>query len=630
MRKILAFLVVFLLFFTFVSQTLAAKNFSTDYSVTYNVLGSSDTNVNLNITPTNLTENYYASSYDVTVGFDDIRNAIASDNDGKITPIIKKNDQGSIIQIPFNSKILGLNNKLNFNISFNTSEIAQDLKSVWDVNIPGISSSNDFENFNVTVVYPSFLGEPTFIKPNLTHALQNTSKNSIKFTRQDLGESGISLAFGKFQVYDFNLTYHLENSNVFATRTEIALPPTTNYQDIAIKNITPKPSNVYIDDDGNWLAQYTLPASKKVTVIAKGQAKVYLNPKSKEALSEKQKSQYLKQDKFWETQNPEIKKLANELKTPRNIYEYVVENLNYDFSRVESNSPRLGAAAVLKNPTSAVCLEFTDLFIALSRAAGIPAREINGYAYTDNSNQRPLSFVKDILHAWPEYFDFDKKAWIMVDPTWGNTTRGVDYFDLLDFDHFAFVIKGKDSSYPIPAGGYKFANDLNKKDVNVTIASAFTPKGYLLKPKLNIDSNIVAGFPIKATITVENTGSVLSPKLEALISSEKLSPGKQTLITQNIPPYGLVTIPFSFDKTPFLTNRADTIRIAIANGNVYKRIYIAPFFLSKWMLIGGVLFGSTILIISIVIKGYRRISLFRRKKSSNLRGQGSQPQETSL
>ncbi|KKP79708.1 MAG: hypothetical protein UR81_C0041G0003 [Candidatus Levybacteria bacterium GW2011_GWB1_35_5] len=173
MRKILAFLVVFLLFFTFVSQTLAAKNFSTDYSVTYNVLGSSDTNVNLNITLTNLTENYYASSYDVTVGFDDIRNAIASDNDGKITPIIKKNDQGSIIQIPFNSKILGLNNKLNFNISFNTSEIAQDLKSVWDVNIPGISSSNDFENFNVTVIYPSFLGEPTFIKPNLTHELNS-------------------------------------------------------------------------------------------------------------------------------------------------------------------------------------------------------------------------------------------------------------------------------------------------------------------------------------------------------------------------------------------------------------------------------------------------------------------------
>lgn len=629
MRKILAFLLAFILFFSFTTHTFAAKNFSTDYNVTYNVLGSSDTNVNLNITLTNLTGNYYASSYDVSVGFSDIRNATASDNEGKITPVIKKTDQGSIIQVPFNSKIIGLNEKLKFNISFNTSEIAQDLKSVWDINIPGISSSNDFDNFNVTVVYPAFLGKPTFIKPQLTHALQNASQNSITFTRGDLGESGISLAFGKFQVYDFDLTYHLENSNVFATRTEIALPPTTNYQDVAIKNMSPKPSNVYVDEDGNWLAQYTLPASKKINVKVEGQAKVYLSPR-KQILKSEQKAKYLKHDKYWETQNPEIKKLANELKTPRAIYEYVVQRLSYDFSRVESNSPRLGAAEVLKNPTSAVCLEFTDLFIALARAAGIPAREINGYAYTDNSNQRPLSFVKDILHAWPQYYDYEKKTWIMVDPTWGNTTRGVDYFDLLDFDHFAFTISGKDSSYPVPAGGYKFASDLNKKDVNVTIASKFTSKGYNVKPRLNIESAVIAGFPIKGTLTVENSGDLMSPDLESLITSEKFSPSQQALAIKSIPPFGKATSEFSFDKTSFLTNQADTIRIAIANGSVYKQISIVPFFLSKWMLIGGVFLGSTILIISIITVGYRRISLFRRKGISNLRGEGSEPQKTNL
>ncbi len=464
---------------------------------------------------------------------------------------IKKTDQGSVIQVPFNSKILGLSNKLNFTISFNTGEIAQDLKSVWDINIPGISSSNDFDNFDVTVVYPSFLGKPTFIKPNLTHALQNAGNNSITFTRQDLGESGISLAFGKFQVYDFDLTYHLENSNVFLAKTEIALPPTTNYQDIAIKNINPKPLNVHLDNDGNWLAEYTLSPSKKIEVKVQGQAKVYLNPR-KEELSQKQKGQYLKQDKYWEVENPQIKKLAGELKTPKNIYEYVVDKLSYDFSRVESNSPRLGATQALKNPDSAVCLEFTDLFIALSRAAGIPARQINGYAYTDNSNQRPLSFVKDILHAWPEYYDFEKKTWIMVDPTWGNTTRGVDYFDLLDFDHFAFVISGQNSSYPVPAGGYKSANDLNKKDVNVVIAKAFTPKGYTLKPRLNIDSTLIAGFPINATVTVINTGDTISPQTETLVTSEQLSPGEQTLMTKGIPPFGSKEISFSFDKTSFV------------------------------------------------------------------------------
>jgi len=322
--------------------------------------------------------------------------------------------------------------------------------------------------------------------------------------------------------------------------------------------------------------------------------------------------------------------LANELKTPKKIYEYVVDKLSYDFSRVESNSPRLGALEALKNPDSAVCLEFSDLFIALSRSAGIPARQINGYAYTDNSSQRPLSFVKDILHAWPEYYDYEKSAWIMVDPTWGNTTRGVDYFDLLDFDHFAFVISGENSSYPVPAGGYKSESDLNKKDVDVKISKAFTPKGSSLNPKLNIKSIVIAGFPINATVTIENTGDVISSQTETLVTSEKLTPGKQTLITGGIPPFGSKDISFSFDKTSFLTNKTDTVRIAVAGNNAYKRVYIAPFFLNKWVLIGGVLVGSTILFISITIAGYRRISLFRQKKGNNLRGESNQPTQTSL
>jgi transglutaminase-like putative cysteine protease len=56
-----------------------------------------------------------------------------------------------------------------------------------------------------------------------------------------------------------------------------------------------------------------------------------------------------------------------------------------------------------------VCLEFTDLFIAIARAAGIPAREIDGFGYTQNAINRPISIDEDILHAWPEYYDTAKK-----------------------------------------------------------------------------------------------------------------------------------------------------------------------------------------------------------------------------
>ncbi len=630
MRKILSFFIFLFVFSFFISpfRSFAASNFSTDYNVIYNIQVPADTNVNLNVILTNLTQSYYASSYDIEVGFTDIRNLSATDPGGKVDAKIKKTESGSIIEVPFNTKVVGLNEKLAFNISFNTAEIAQDLKNVWEVNIPGISSTNDFANFNVTVNYPSFLGKPEFIKPALSHALES-SQNSIKFTRGDLGASGISLSFGSFQVYDFDLTYHLENTNLFTTRTEIALPLTTNYQDIAIKDISPKPDNVVIDEDGNWLAKYTLSASKKLNVKVKGQAKVFLNPKPV-TLSNTDRAKYLKQDKFWETKNPKIIALAKELKTPRAIYDYAVKKLTYDFSRVETNSPRLGAVGALNNPDSAVCLEFTDLFIAIARAAGIPAREVNGYAYTDNSTQRPLSFIKDVLHAWPQYYDSEKNTWIMVDPTWGNTTKGVDYFDLLDFDHLAFVVNGVDSSYPVPAGGYKFSNQLDTKDVNVTISSSFTPKGFSLKPGLNVNTNLIAGIPIEGNIRITNTGDSVSTNKNAYVNTDYLSPRSQNIQTPNIPPFGYIDVNFSLDKTSLLTNTQDTIKITVANASSFKKVYIAPFFLSKWAFLGGIIIGSTILIISVTFIGYRRISLLRQRRANNLRGESGEPQEQSL
>lgn len=617
MRFIARILFVFILFLIFVPKTFAQDNFTTDYNVTYNIQSSAQTYVNINVALTNLTPNYYASSYSIQVGFDDIRNLTAVDDGGKITPKIEKINRGSKIEIPFNEKSIGLGKKLSFSISFNTNEVAQDLKSVWDVNIPGISSDNNFENFNATVTYPSFLGKPTFIKPQIPNVLALATTNSIKFNKDQLGNSGISIAFGNFQAYDFNLTYHLENENVFATQTEIALPPSTNYQDITINQIYPKPLNVYADSDGNWLAKYILAPSKKINIKVVGQAKIYLIPKT-ETITATQVRDYLNKQDFWQTDNPKIQTLAKSLNSPRAIYDYVVKTLKYDFSRVESNSPRLGAVNILNSPSSAVCLEFTDLFVTLARAAGIPARAINGFAYTDNTTQRPLSLLKDVLHAWPEYYDSEKNTWVMVDPTWGNTTNGVDYFDTLDFDHFTFVINGENSSYPVPAGGYKFANNLNTKDVDVNIAPKLNGGSSSINPEIDINSTIIAGLPIKGEVKIENTGSTQFDPSTLDIFADNLTPGSQVINTDTIPPYGHITVPFNFDKTQFLTKQADTVRIAIDQKSAYKNVFIVPFFLHLWFLLGGLGFVSIIIAISLIIYGYRRISVLRQKRENNL------------
>jgi len=370
MKKYFFFLITFLLYIFSPHFVFASEYFDREYTVLYTVQENGTTSVQITVTLINKTSDYYASSDTIQVGFESITNVKASDPDGPLEPKITKTEAGNEIELTFKKKVVGKDKKLVFNLSFDTPNIAKHDGKIWEINIPGIANPEEFSNFTAEVRVPSTFGKPDYIKPF-------QKDNTLIFSKEQLGKSGISLAFGTEQIYQFNLTYHLRNTNVFPIRTEIALPPTTNYQEVVIDAINPHPENVTIDKDGNWLAEYILAPSQRIDVTARGRARIYLEPRP-EPLSKDDFRLYTKEKPFWQSNNPKIKELAQKLKTPRAIYDYVVSTLDYDFSRVTQNKPRLGALKALEEPQSAVCLEFTDLFIALARAAGIPAREING------------------------------------------------------------------------------------------------------------------------------------------------------------------------------------------------------------------------------------------------------------
>ncbi len=321
----------------------------------------------------------------------------------------------------------------------------------------------------------------------------------------------------------------------------------------------------------------------------------------------------MKEEPYWQTNNKEIKTLAKKLKTPFEIYQYVVNNLTYDFERVRENLPRKGALEVLKNPSSAVCLEFTDLFIALARANGIPAREVNGFAYTQNSKEKPLSLIKDVLHAWPEYYDFDIETWVMVDPTWGNTTGGVDHFYTLDFNHFAFVIKGLDSTYPIPAGGYKISNEESSKDIKVEFSNTYDPPIQTFSFSEDFSKNYFSASAIEGNIFVKNVGNIMSSPQILTVSTDFLNPKLQKINFSEIPPYGYLKIPVKFNSPSILTNKSDTIKIAINKDYISKDIQISPFTLSKWTIGGVILFVGIFIGLTIISYKSGNLPFFRRK-----------------
>ena len=607
MRKIIL-LIFLLLLLLFPKASFASEFFETDAHVSYFIQNTGRTNVRFETSLTNKTGESYASSYTLFVGFKNLENVAASDSTGPAPVNLETSDRGSEIKVTFNDRVVGQGNRLNFTISFDTFEVAQSQGRIWEVNVPGLENINDFEGFTASVIVPENLGRPVYIKPEIKRVATSSSTTTV-FTKSELGSSGISMAYGDYQVYKFNLRYHLENTNLFPVRTEIALPPTTNYQDVSIDDIFPRPSNVAIDDDGNWLAKYTLKPRGKLEINVLGNAKINLMPRSSNESSE-DLNKYLAPTKHWQADSSDIRKLAKELGTPEKIYDYVLDSLTYDFERVRKGQVRLGALKTLKNPDSAVCLEFSDLFIALARAAGIPAREVNGFAYTENSTERPLSLIKDILHAWPEYYDKDKKTWTMIDPTWGNTTNGVDYFKTLDFDHFAFVIRGVDSEYPIPAGGYKFEGNESVKDVEVSLSRLYKTTEKNISISSNFSNSYIAGFPIEGKVTIENRGGEIF-KGGILNASGRLLKNRSYTV-DSIPPFGKSEVKVVFTKTPFLTNSSEKVRIILGEKTDSAQFRISPIFLNLFIILGGIFIGTLSIIIFFTTKRSRnRISPMR-------------------
>ncbi len=598
-------LIVFLSLLTEKSIFALEKVTTTAYDITYTVEPNGLTKVLFIINLTNTTSSQYPTAYSLKVGFDNLANLQATDPDGPIVTSVKQLDDGYILTFVFNKKVVGKGKRLTFTVSFTTSDIVQKNGEVWEVNIPGVSNKDEFSTLNTHVKVPPFLGNPSYIKPK-------SSTDALDFSKDQLGKSGISLFFGQEQIYKFSLTYHLQNTNIFPIKTEVALPPSTNYQQVAYKSILPPPENVRQDMDGNWLAQYYLKPSQKIDVIAKGRVKISLKPTQQE-ISEQERIIYTAEQAYWQKNNAKIKALARELKTPEAIYNYVVKTLTYDFSRVKGSKPRLGAQQALSNPKSAVCLEFTDLFIAIARAAGIPSRKVDGFAYTQNVKQRPVSLTKDVLHSWPEYYDDTKKTWVMIDPTWGNTTGGTDYFHTLDFDHFAFAIKGKSSTTPIPAGGYKLPKTPEGKDVIVTL----TDKSEEITPEVSFSTKIsqktFAGIPLFGTILVQNPKGILYPRNSIIIENSELSSRPIPYPLPAIPPYGHIQIPLFLGRSSFLTNTISASTIRIGNHKQEQTIAIVP--LTKLGLLkGGLLFAGITIILLIIAQRTGRIPFFKQKR----------------
>jgi len=519
----------------------AASEFSTSYDIEYTVDAKGLTNTRQQITLKNIYENVYATQYSIIIGSTNITEVTASDNFGEIQPEIKTEANSTKINLNFDKHIIGKDKERNVTVNYKTPDFATVKGKVLEVGFPLLQNSEVMENYKVTIFIPNSFGNATQIIPEPDSENKNYTYSTYIFTKDELSDQdSISATFGTYQIYRFTLTYNLENPNTVRGRTEIALPADTNYQQVIYNSIEPRPEQVNIDEDGNWLAQYVIDPKAKLLVKAIGNIKLsyFPIPEFESKLTNEQILKYTQADQYWETDSEIIKAKARELVSAKQIYDYLVGNFTYNYQRLDTQTQRFGALESLKNPQQAICMEFTDTFIALARAAGIPAREHNGYAYTENDKLRPLSLNQDILHAWPEYYDSNRKQWIQIDPTWGNTTGGLNFFDKFDLDHISFVRHGVDSSYPITAGSYKFKDSITR-DVEISFDEEF-----IMHNSLELVGNFpqysFTGIPVTGFVLAKNTGlgALYNIPLRIQFINQGAAAYTQDKVIPAVPPYG--------------------------------------------------------------------------------------------
>ncbi|MBI4157294.1 hypothetical protein HY502_00390 [Candidatus Woesebacteria bacterium] len=553
----------------------AAEEFLIDSSVEYRIGESGKTSVSHTISLENVFSTLYAKEYSLLLQGIDVVNPQVSENGNPLRFDLKKEGDQTSFLIFFDQAMVGKGRSRTFEVSYDNFSFAKKTGEVWEISIPKIGSESAFRNYTARLIVPISIGKEAYMSPKAFQRLEEGTSRVYIFNKEVITQTGVSAGFGEFQVFSFTLNYHLENPLSKNATNEIALPPDTAFQKVHYETINPAPKEIYVDADGNWIGIFDLLPRQKLDIVAQGAVQIFSDPfKFPQATSE-YLTENLKETKYWQTSSPVVKDLASRLGTARAIYDYVSKNLTYDYDRVKPNVSRLGAETALNNPGSAICMEYTDAFIALARSAGIPAREVNGFAYTENPKIQPLSLVSDVLHSWPEYWDQTRGAWIPVDPTWASTTGGVDYFNKLDLRHFTFVIHGLDPEKPYPAGSYKLGAN-PQKDVFVSFGELpeEAPGGI----EITISNKKPVPFlNSKLKVTVRNTGKSSFYNLRPLVSFD--NEATQTESIEILPPYAVyeffVNVPFSFlgSSTP------EIITVVVEN----SRVEIPSF--KRWVII---------------------------------------------
>ncbi len=374
--------------------------------------------------------------------------------------------QGMYVKVP-NYKETLYTSPYKITVKYSTHDYVKNIYNWVLIEYPALHKDTKFEQvneesktrtqfiYNLSVVVDSSIPQLTKIYPTIYTSKAEGPKTIYTFNSDQRIGKPIYLEFGTNRIFKFEMTIKTlktdslipekYSSSIPALSTniyELALPRefSENSQTVKIEKISPTPTKLTTNTEGNVIATFEVPANKNSEIYVSGyiweEQKPYSekfaipNPVFKDYLesihSDGKLLIYTLPTKYWEVQDSFIQSEASKLSKDKTYlmdivttdYTYIIEKLEYDQAKAaDPNLQRIGAKAALQGGTS-VCMEYSDSFIAILRAQGIPARAAFGYTSLDTSTQDRIS------HQWvqiwiPEY------GWLSIDPSYESPNMAI-------------------------------------------------------------------------------------------------------------------------------------------------------------------------------------------------------------
>ncbi len=402
-----------------------------------------------------------------------------------------------------------------------TTDITYDFGLTTVQQVPSLTfNALDIASHSLTMA-AELEGGPVAIRgPEPTKRLLTTGRQVVTWrNNQGAFTDTVGLVIGNSGVAEVMIVTELKNDSWWWQTKTVTLPPDTNQQRVWIESISPKPTSVSLDNDGNVLAKYRLMPKQTLEVTAKARISVdNLDydlglATSLDDAPQEIKDRYLNQTAAWQDTDIQVEVGADLEKAIAAIHDQVAGKINKAPHEINYEDARASA----------------DMMVGELRANQIPARVVLGKLINNGQSAD---------WAWTEVY-LPGVGWITLDPASEVISSG---FGQTDVRLVGLVLRGLEDDFPPE----------QLADTTITYVEQEFPEDAAPAPILTSTKHMIlpgialfsVSVEMPAGIIVDDTGVKIGEKLYPLGS---LAP----LQTANVRQLALAGDAFSKDPVSY-------------------------------------------------------------------------------